>query len=88
MLKAVNPSALQDVKLTDFRTHNLVANQKFKKVPKDGAIVLFLDSAILQHIGQLTSEGFHQFSTKLVHAVYLISAGRYRQGLVQFQVTK
>ena len=42
---------------------------KFKKVPKDGAIVLFLDSAILQHIGQLISEGFHQFSTQLVNKV-------------------
>ena len=36
---------------------------------KDGVIVLFLDSAILQQIGQIISEDSHQFSTQIVNKV-------------------
>ena len=33
---------------------------------KDGVIVLFLDSAILQQIGEIISEDFNQFSIQPV----------------------
>ena len=46
---------------------------------KDGVIVLFLDSAILQQIGQIIAEVFHQLSTQIVNKVNHLELNLYKR---------